>query len=781
MTAASPLPLEFLQRCEVLLRKDAENRKLGPGPSPPFVDGHSLKETALRSRRNFDEQYGEYTHQSSSHVGYRQHHSTFPLQQLKRIAYYDMKVRKTHLGRYLLCATVVPASRAVGIMVCVEDPEGATFQLSIYNFPGTIATPGIVLDTIFPVGSILAVREPTMIVGTDPRDISIRIDSPSDLIFLRPTDTLLRTIKWKNSSRSNGPATRHFDTWKDVGDVHINSRHYLAAAVAYTRALESAPNGFNGYHYWLFRAVAYYRFRHYTAALADATFLSNMPRIPIELQGKAARVAAQCEYSLARYEAAISTFERSRSRDPSGAEEVSNWLKKCRRRIEESRGVYDWASLFVDTKNSGERLDVADYVGPMKVVSMPHRGGGRGVVTTRAVKAGELILVAKPVVSSFPADYRSQHYTYGLNFITREPESPCASDAMSQLIATVAGNPELAPLIYGLYAGPMYPDPPPEYPPAPLADITDRHPLVYEVDIDTEKLQNIYTYNAFVPRPIHLFTNADPNNPPSALYLLPSLFNHACAATANWYNFREVMVIRAIRDLEKGEELTIAYVQGRTAWDRQAALKKHEFTCNCSLCVADRKDGETACGQRSELVEKGNKYSPTTQPTPIVTVRKHLCEVEGTYAPSRGTIRPAASGARQRLARAYEMFMTKKNELVFTVQVISMDIAALEGLGLTVLDKSVAGPININIAHPTGNLDNDIPIDVQGSALLSTEGDLYIKIILQIAHAFQSLSDGDRENRWLQASLRIHDLFYGGSMTLYRTRHMQADGSLVKV
>ncbi|KDQ17930.1 hypothetical protein BOTBODRAFT_143664, partial [Botryobasidium botryosum FD-172 SS1] len=744
LQSATQIFSNFRQVCNELLRKDAEDRRLGPGPSPSFnPNGHLLKRNALLTRQLFDKEQAEKKDLGvMRQFGYRQHHSTIPLRQLKR-----------------------------------KDPEGATFQLAIFDFPGTALATGAVLDTIFPVGSIFAVREPTMTEGINPGlrdDFVIRIDSPSDMIFFLPSDAFLKDVKWKHKLCRNGPVACSPEKWSNTGDIHLRDRHYLAAAVAYARALlEPAPSGYDGTIDCIMkRAVAYGRLKYHTAALTDVTLVLSTPHVPRKMRRMVVLLAAQCEYHLGRYEAAISTFELSRSYDPDDTEATTaDWLKRCRQRIKESRGVYDWVAMFDDALKDSGGLDVAEYVGPMKVVSMPHCGGGRGVVTTRAVKAGELILVAKPVVSSFPAEVRSQHYAHGLNHITREPESPCASDAMSQLVTKIAGHPEIAPLVYGLYAGPMYPNPPSEYPPTPPADIINRHPLVFPVDIDTEKLQNIYTYNAFVPRPIHIYTDVDPSNPPSALYLLPSLFNHACAATANWYHFGEVMVIRAVRDLEEGEELTIAYVEGHTAWERQAALKKHRFTCSCPLCDADRKDGEAACGRRSELMLKAGAQRSLAEGTlNLAGVRKYVCEVEGTYASARGPVRPASSRARQRLADAYLALTNKTSDHISLVQSIAMRMATLEGLGMIILDKSVVGPISTPEC-PEPLAGEGVPINIEGSSLLSTEGDRYIKIIHLIFEAFRVMQDDLRTARWSRANVLVSDLFVGRDTALYAARH----------
>lgn len=53
--------------------------------------------------------------------------------------------------------------------------------------------------------------------------------------------------------------------------------------------------------------------------------------------------------------------------------------------------LYDWDRLD-PYENGDRRMTIGDFFGPIKVVDMPQRQGGRGVVATRDIQAGELLL-----------------------------------------------------------------------------------------------------------------------------------------------------------------------------------------------------------------------------------------------------------------------------------------------------------------------------------------------------------------------------------------------------
>ncbi|BGP34113.1 hypothetical protein JCM10296v2_005928 [Rhodotorula toruloides] len=75
------------------------------------------------------------------------------------------------------------------------------------------------------------------------------------------------------------------------------------------------------------------------------------------------------------------------------ANEAADGLERVERKIRESEtGDYDWRKLekIAETET---RLDVGDFIGPIKRANMEGRGRGRGVVATRDIEAGELLLV----------------------------------------------------------------------------------------------------------------------------------------------------------------------------------------------------------------------------------------------------------------------------------------------------------------------------------------------------------------------------------------------------
>lgn len=275
------------------------------------------------------------------------------------------------------------------IMFVVEDPSGLTIVIDIINYPHTESAPGEVLDTIFPAGAILAIREPR--VGSSGGTWPIpycKVESPSDIVFLEPSDRIVTTAVWTFPVPSNSLFRQTMIEWKLLGNSHYSNGQYFAAAVAYTRGLQTDRSA---YILLLNRAAAYLRLEFYSAALADATVVLANEELTGDQREKAFYRAAQAEYGLQQYDAALVRFEHC-ILACLDRREMKHWIERCRTRIQESEtGSYDWTNIYKSVKSPNQKIDIAEFVGPIKV-DKSTRGGGRGIFTTRDIKVGELLV-----------------------------------------------------------------------------------------------------------------------------------------------------------------------------------------------------------------------------------------------------------------------------------------------------------------------------------------------------------------------------------------------------
>ncbi|KAH7712630.1 TPR domain-containing protein [Aphelenchoides avenae] len=73
----------------------------------------------------------------------------------------------------------------------------------------------------------------------------------------------------------------------------------------------------------------------------------------------------------------------------------------------------------------------------------------------------------------------------------------------------------------------------------------------------------------------------------TSLHIVPSFINHSCVDNVYRAHYGDVMMVYAIRDIQKGEELV---------WT------EHRVRCDCLLCELDRSDKRRK--KRDKLVEK---------------------------------------------------------------------------------------------------------------------------------------------------------------------------------
>ena len=68
------------------------------------------------------------------------------------------------------------------------------------------------------------------------------------------------------------------------------------------------------------------------------------------------------------------------------------------------------------------------------------------------------------------------------------------------------------------------------------------------------------------------------------LYIKSSFFNHSCEPNCFYYGIANLLIVKAIKNINKGEELTVSYIEPKPAYMRKNELLKWEFNCECKYC-----------------------------------------------------------------------------------------------------------------------------------------------------------------------------------------------------
>lgn len=229
-------------------------------------------------------------------------------------------------------------------------------------------------------------------------------------------------VPWVNSHLTGGqlPAERTPEEHKVAGNGYLAKGWLVAAELAYSAGLRAA-DGTPHVALRLNRAAVRLKLGLFRSALADATAVlslhhSTYPEAQLE---KALYRASSAAYGLQLWDAVEAHYQELAE---IGSKEGAAGLKRvAERRKEAETGVYDWPALYAASQTD-PNLDAADsFSDAVHVEAIP--GKGRGLVVDRPVRAGELLIMSRPLASAHPREMTTGHDVTVLNIIKSSTES----------------------------------------------------------------------------------------------------------------------------------------------------------------------------------------------------------------------------------------------------------------------------------------------------------------------------------------------------------------------
>jgi hypothetical protein len=207
----------------------------------------------------------------------------------------------------------------------------------------------------------------------------------------------------------------------------------------------------------------------------------------------------------------------------------------------------------------------------------------------------------------------------------------------------------------------------------------------------------------------------------------------------------DIMVIRAMREIKKGEEITLTYTDGLSYEERTKNLKKWFSRCDCSLCEHDRTNGAGNRREREGLLKRLQMPGLT-----VSQARDIAKKMDSTYSSGYGWFRSESAIAHQALTRALgDVIMDKMRNnptspktVLLLKELIQERFKALEALGVEVIDKKT------NLVPVTR--DPALPISV---ARVPYESTTCVELCLHIVDGFFVLGDLNRAEMWMKAAL----------------------------
>lgn len=521
----------------------------------------------------------------------------------------------------------------------MEDSKGFVCLIHLFHLPSnyseddllTLYPPGgyfgalfllIIMSCISKVSIHTAIKEPQVREMSQPVVVRgkqtfadsfvIRLESPGDIIRLSPSSAYVKSVNWGLSTTLKVEEL----IYKVSGNDHFAKGEWLKAFAAYTRVLEGDPS-LRGRATVLARsnrAQTLLNLKRPGAALRDCAAALLDPYLSHKSSDSKVQAvrfkihyrAALAEYQLGRYTAALTRLEFVRKDYPKDTSILELIARTEERVAEANTGIYKWRELFSTFALDPEAtLDIADYTGSM-ITHATVPGKGRGLIATRDIVPGELLLVSRPLASA-TAQKDALKFLLGVNLYAKMMDSSPNVNLIALLIEKMEDDPSIIPLVYDLHPGDSF---------SPHG--FDYGSMKAEEAIDISRLEGITIFNSFHPE--HLIDKTsiehtkneerDRVHQPAALYYYPSFMNHSCIGNVTYSFISDTIFMRCREPIKAGEELLDSYVDPMSPLkERQETFTSHGFVCNCQLCQEDQQDSESSKDLRVSI---GKEIEETT-------------------------------------------------------------------------------------------------------------------------------------------------------------------------
>jgi len=340
---------------------------------------------------------------------------------------------------------------------------------------------------------------------------------------------------------------------KDLGNIEIRKKQYADAVSHYTEGLSISPNDID---LMSNRAVAYLHLGCYNCALSDIdTVLDLNPN-----HAKCLYRKVKVLWGLQKYQEAIHFMEKKIPKATLTQPDFQNLLLQCHKFLEQSKGNYEIHDLM--TLSRTKVNEIGEYTGPVEVAKIP--GKGRGLQATSDINKGQLIVCSKAFFLLYDDDPNRPHAVGGTH-----------AYLVASICHKLSLEPSFRPTFFDLYSGP-----------------SDVIPEISKTTQDPISKEEVRLVGSIVA---NNFTSCEMDLSPSpwtenilsfqGVWLLPSYVNHSCMdANAHYYIYGDVMLVRAIKEIKKGQEVIFSYIPlGRQV--REKFFQKRGFKCDCCLCL----------------------------------------------------------------------------------------------------------------------------------------------------------------------------------------------------
>ncbi|KAI9730320.1 MAG: hypothetical protein M1818_008223 [Claussenomyces sp. TS43310] len=601
--------------------------------------------------------------------------SCTPLKELSKIFIKDLRLETHHRGAYVLVRSITPPEKMTAVMAIVEDESEDAVMLQLYqqdDSKGRPATSTMKQDDVF------LIKEPYFKVMAD-GEYGLRVDHVTDIIYIEVDDTRLPSQWFPQVFDMDKTA----GAWKSEGNDAMKRNQYWTAILSYSMALRRSPSPREEKLIRLNRAMAYLKDDCFDAAILDTRRLT----CDLDFSEKALYRASQALYKLGRFSECQETLTTLCEKYPNNCDAVKELTRTQWRLKELESGVYDFRTIYEEAaKLRPPHLDHATFTGPVTVKTS--MGRGRGLFTTKAVKAGELIMCEKAFVHCYANTTEESTQTTSrisvlMNIHTNRMTMGVQSDLLTEIVQKLRKNPSLLPEFMALHHG--------SYQPVGAAEV-DGVPI-----IDTFLVEHIISLNGFgcplSSRESHLRSSeADEKQHHSCgIWLMASSINHSCLSNVRRSFIGDLQLVHAARDIPAGTELTFWYrvPTGGRYEETQKGLQGWEFQCDCTICIDGKSTPKMLLKRRDTLLKD---LQAVLLPSGVIDTAKAerlLATIDQTYRS------PPSKVPRVGLFDPYLLLMRTYMAQQQATRAVPLALKALECLGFVIIGAHIPSTSNI--------------------------------------------------------------------------------------
>ena len=217
---------------------------------------------------------------------------------------------------------------------------------------------------------------------------------------------------------------------------------------SYSKSLDAHPSPELLVLAQLNRALTFLRSHRFDAALSDVEDVLQTS----ELSEKALFRKAQALYQLRRFKESCETHAVLAEKYPKNTMAAHEYKRASARLVEQRSGKFEFKKMILEAKKrQPPTLDRGTYIGPVTVKQT--QSHGKGLFTTEAVKAGDLLFCEKAFAHAFHYENGSKNLRLLLNVDTDKATIGTQGELIGLIVQKLYKNPSLLPGFVDLHHG----------------------------------------------------------------------------------------------------------------------------------------------------------------------------------------------------------------------------------------------------------------------------------------------------------------------------------------